>query len=152
MEELLRPAQPVLSISWTNEDRTFFPEWTSDGAESIDPDRSLTLGDGGVTGCSQDSGGSALWHPDGETTAGQTMSGKNRIESIDPGCHRLSGPMGDRRCIGKSMLDECADGGIAIRHYPARVARTYPESKKRTWTPFGKSRNSHGRKHFRPEL
>jgi hypothetical protein len=132
MEELLRPTQPVLSIPGANEDRTFFPEWARDGAESIDPHSSLALSDGGVTGCSQDSGGSPLWHPDGEATAGQTMSGENRIESIDPGCHRLSGPMGDRRCIGKSMLDERADSGIAIRHYPARVSRTYPESKKRT--------------------
>jgi hypothetical protein len=135
LEELLRPTESVLSTPWANEDRAFFPERTSDGAESIDPDRSFALSDGGVTGCSQNSGGSALWHPDSESTARQTMSGENRIESIDAGCHRLGGPMGDRSCIGKSMLDERAYGGISIRHYLARVARTYPESKKKTRDP-----------------
>ena len=30
------------------------------------------------------------------------------------------------------MLDECADGGVTVGHCSARIARTYPESKKGT--------------------
>jgi hypothetical protein len=60
------------------------------------------------------------------------MSGKNCVEYLDACRHRLSGPMGDRCRIRKSMLDECADGGVAVGHSSARISRTYTESKKRT--------------------
>jgi hypothetical protein len=40
--------------------------------------------------------------------------------------------MGDRCRIRKSMLDEGADGGIAVGHSSARIPRTYTESKKST--------------------
>ena len=60
------------------------------------------------------------------------MSGQNRIERLDPRCHRLRGPVGDRRRIWKSMLDKCANSGISVGHGSARIARTYPESKKGT--------------------
>ena len=130
-EELLRSTEPVLPIPRSHEDRPLFPEWTGDGAESIDPDRSLALGDGGVTRCAQHRGRSTLRHPDGEPSTRKTMSGKNCIEYLDARRHRLCGPMGDRCRIRKSMLDEGADGGVAVRHSSARIPRTYTESKKR---------------------
>jgi hypothetical protein len=58
------------------------------------------------------------------------MSGKNCIEYLDARRHRLRGPMGDRCRIRKSMLDEGADGGVAVGHSSARIPRTYTESKK----------------------
>ncbi len=131
-EKLLSSTKSVLPIAWTHEDWAFFPEWTGDGAQSVDPDRSLALGDGGVTRGSKDGGRPTLRHPDCESSARQASSGQNRIDRFDPRCHRLRGPMGDRCRIWKSMLDEGANGGIAIEHSFARISRTYPESKRGT--------------------
>jgi hypothetical protein len=113
-EKLLCSTKSVLPVAWANEDRALLPEWASDGAEPVYPDRSLALGNSGVTRGSQNGGCTTLRHPYGESPAGQTVSGQNRIESFDPRCHRLRGPVGNRRRIWKSMLDECANGGVAI--------------------------------------
>src|SRR6266446_761183 len=128
-QKLLCPTESVLSIARAHEDRSLFPEWTGDGAEPVDPDRSLTLGDGGVTRGPQHCCRSPLWHPDGEPSTRETVSGKNCIEYLDARRHRFGGPVSDRCRIWKSMLDERANGGVAVGHSLARIARINTESK-----------------------
>src|SRR5215208_1464687 len=135
----------MLPSSWSNEDRTFFPERTCHSAKPVDPDSALSLGDRSVTSRSQDRGRSTLRHPDRESATWETVTGENRIKCIDARRHRLRGPVGNRSRIGKPMLDECADGGISIRHSSAILARTYPEGKKGTCTnaAAGRAKASH---------
>ena len=126
-KKLFCPTKSVLSIPRAHEDRSLFPEWTGDGAEPIDPDRSLTLGNGGVTCSPQHRCRSTLWHPDGQPSPGKTATWKNCIEYFDARSHRFRGPMGDRCRIRKSMLDEGADGGVAVGHalleYPEHIPK-----------------------------
>ena len=69
------------------------------------------------------------------------MSGKNRIERFDARRHRLRSPVSNRRRIRKSMLDECANGGISIRHSSARILpNIYRKQELRPWSlPGGKN-------------
>src|ERR1700704_3944045 len=103
-KQLLRSTQSVLSIARTHQNRSLFPEWASDGAESVDPDRPFALGDGGVTSSSENRGRAALRHPDCESSTRQTTSWENRIERVDARCHRFRCPVSDRCRIWKSML------------------------------------------------
>jgi len=121
--------QSVLAIPRSHQNRTFFPERSRDSAKAIDPDRALTLRNGGMTSRSEHRCRSTLWHPDGEPSARQAVSWQDSIERADPRRHRLRSPVCNRCCIGKSMLDEGAKGSILIGHSSARLARTYTESK-----------------------
>src|SRR5205807_68709 len=92
-QKLLCPPQPVFPVARSDQNRAFFPEWTGNRSEPIDPHRSLTLGDGRVTRCSQYSGRSTLRHPDRQPSARQSASGKDRIERIDSRGDRFRRPM-----------------------------------------------------------
>jgi hypothetical protein len=85
-----------------------------------------------MTGGPEYRGRSALWHPDSQSSTGKSTAGQDRVESIDTSRNGLRRPVGNRRSIGKAMLDEGANGGVAIRHGSARISRTYPEGKKGT--------------------
>src|SRR3990170_944622 len=131
-QQLLRASQPVLSVARANQDRTLSPERARDSAEPIDPDRPLSAGNRRMTGGSQNSARSSLWHPHSEPPPGETSPGKNLVEHFDSRRDRLGCPVGDGGRIGKTMLDECPEGGVAFGHLPASISRTYPESKKST--------------------
>src|SRR6266480_4374960 len=115
-QKLLCATQAVLSVARSDENRTFFPERTSNSSKSVDPNRSLTLSDGGVTRCPQYCSCSALRHPYSQSAAWQSSSGKNRIERIDSCRDRFRCPVRNWGGIGKALLDECANGGIAVGH------------------------------------
>src|SRR5437762_1576460 len=133
-KQFLRSTESVLSAARPKENRALFPERTSNGAKAIDPYRSFTLGDGGVAGSTEHCRRSTLRHPDSQSAAGQAMSGKNRIECFDASPHWFRRPVGDRCSIWKSMLDECADGGVSVRHSSAGSPEHIPKARKKPAT------------------
>jgi hypothetical protein len=134
-QQFLRSTQTVLSRAWSEQNRTFLPEWTGDRSQPIDPRCSFALSDGRVTRCSQYSGCSTLWHPDRQSSTRQPMSWQNGIERVDSCRDWLRGPMCDRGGIRKPMLDERADGSVAIRHLPAEYPEENPKARKKAKRP-----------------
>ena len=106
----------MFSVARSDENRAFIPEWTGNRSQSIDPYRSLALGDRRVTRCSQYGGRPTLRHPDRQPSTRQPASGKDRIERIDSRGDRFRRPVSNRGGIGEPLLDKCADCGIAVGH------------------------------------
>ena len=128
-KELLGCAEPVLAGARTHQDRTFFPEWTGDSTESIDPDRSFTLRDGGTAGGAKNRRRTTLRHPDSQPRARKTVSGKNRIEGIYSCRDRFCCPMCNWCGIGKPLLDQRSNGRIAVGHSSAEYPEQNPKAR-----------------------
>src|SRR5207253_1869492 len=117
------------------------PKSTGDRVVAVDPRRSLAVGEDAVTGRAEDRGDAAQGSPDRESSAREAAVRKNAVElrnSRGDVLRRLR-PAGERRGVGKLLLDQCAQCGDGSRHQSSaiggmKLSRINTESKTETDT------------------